>query len=149
MTSSTIRFPKEKILLNKRVLTILNSDIGARVGCTDGSTFDGDIIVGADGAYSPVRQGLFNWLKKSNKLPSSDDVPTPYKHLCLVGQTRELDLDEFPEIEQSTCNFDYMTSITTPYTVQTNCNSAIFSYCCSLIIYSWLYTSFHFSPRTD
>jgi len=111
------KIPKEKIHLNKRVLSILNGDIGARVDCTDGSSFDGDIIVGADGAYSPVRQGLFKWLKKSNKLPSSDDVPMPYNCVCLVGQTRELDPEEFPDIQGKECTFDCMNGTSVPFTV--------------------------------
>ncbi|GJJ75046.1 hypothetical protein EMPS_07404 [Entomortierella parvispora] len=110
------KIPKDKIHLNKRVLTILNGDVGARVDCSDGSTFDGDIIVGADGAYSPVRQGLFKWLKKNNKLPSSDDVPMPYNCVCLVGQTEKLDPEEFPDIGKSICIFNNMTSTSTPFT---------------------------------
>ncbi|GJJ75049.1 hypothetical protein EMPS_07407 [Entomortierella parvispora] len=110
------KIPKEKIHLGKRVLTILNGDVGARVDCTDGSTFDGDIIVGADGAYSPVRQGLFKWLKKNNRLPSSDDVPMPYNCVCLVGQTGEVDPEEFPEIGKPISVFDNMASTTSSYT---------------------------------
>ncbi|GJJ75045.1 hypothetical protein EMPS_07403 [Entomortierella parvispora] len=110
------KIPKEKIHLSKRVLTILNGDVGARVDCSDGSTFDGDIIVGADGAYSPVRQGLFKWLKQNNKLPSSDDVPMPYNCVCLVGQTEELNPEEFPEVGESVCVFNNMTSTTSPFT---------------------------------
>ncbi|GJJ67786.1 hypothetical protein EMPS_00132 [Entomortierella parvispora] len=110
------KIPKEKILLNKRVVSIVNGDDRARVDCTDGSSFEGDIIVGADGAYSPVRQGLFEWLKKNDNLPSSDDVPLPYNCVCLVGQTRELNPEEFPDIGKSLCSFDSMTSTTTPYT---------------------------------
>ena len=111
------KIPKEKIHLKKRVVTIINGDDGARVECTDGSTFDGDIIVGADGAYSPVRQGLFKWLKKNSKLPSSDDVPMPYNCVCLVGQTGELDPEEFPLIGKSISVFDAMASTESPYTV--------------------------------
>lgn len=114
------KVPKEKIHLNKRVLTIINGDVGARVNCADGSSFDGDIIVGADGAYSPVRQGLFKWLKSINKLPSCDDVPMPYNCVCLVGQTGELDPEEFPDIGKSISVFDSMKNLETPYKVNAN-----------------------------
>ncbi|GJJ75048.1 hypothetical protein EMPS_07406 [Entomortierella parvispora] len=110
------KIPKDKIHLNKRVTTIHNGDTSARVDCKDGSTFEGDLIVGADGAYSPVRQGLFKWLKENNKLPSSDDLPMPYNCVCLVGQTGELDPKEYPDIGKDLCTFDSMTSTTTPYT---------------------------------
>lgn len=111
------RIPKDKIHLNKRVLTIINGDLGARVECSDGSSFDGDVIVGADGAYSPVRQGLFKWLKKNNKLPSCDNVSMPYNCVCLVGQTTVLDPDEFPDIQDSECVFDCMNGTSAPFTV--------------------------------
>ena len=129
------KVPKEKIHLNKRVLTILNGDAGARVSCADGSSFDGDIIVGADGAYSPVRQSLFKWLQKNNNLPSSDDVPMPYNCVCLVGQTGELDPEEFPDIGKSFSAFDSIKSAGTPYTV-TLFNLRLMTYSCLLILAS-------------
>ncbi|GJJ75052.1 hypothetical protein EMPS_07410 [Entomortierella parvispora] len=110
------KIPKERIHLNKRVLAIQNGDLSSRVDCADGSSYDGDIIVGADGANSPVRQGLFKWLKGNNKLPSSDDVPMPYNCICLVGQTGELDPEEFPEVGKPMSAFDGMASTTSAYT---------------------------------
>ncbi|KAG0333475.1 hypothetical protein BG000_009119 [Podila horticola] len=73
------------------------------VRCSDNSTYHGDILVGADGAYSAVRQHLFKELKAKNKLPRSDDVALPYSCVCLVGQTEVLDPEEFPNVWPELC----------------------------------------------
>ncbi|KAG0057477.1 hypothetical protein BGZ83_010045, partial [Gryganskiella cystojenkinii] len=55
--------PKQKILLGKRVLSSTQSHHGVLVRCADGSTYSGDILVGADGANSAVRQNLYRQLE--------------------------------------------------------------------------------------
>ena len=111
------RVPKEKILHNKNVQTIVNEEHGVRVMCADGSTYKGDILVGADGAYSLVRQSIYKQLKEKNKLPAEDSRPLPYNCLCLVGQTAPLDPEEFPEVKETNCVFNTMDSIDVPYVV--------------------------------
>ncbi|KAF9320555.1 hypothetical protein BG003_005738 [Podila horticola] len=73
-----------------------------RPGCHDSShdnsTHHGDILVGADGVYSAVRQQLYKDLKEKKKLPASDNVPFPFSCVCLVGQTEVLDPEEFPDL---------------------------------------------------
>jgi hypothetical protein len=71
---------------------------GVLVRFSDGTEAEGDILVGADGAYSAVRQGLYEKLKKANKLPPTDALPLPFSTVCLVGQTNPLTLDEFPNL---------------------------------------------------
>ncbi|KAG0339454.1 hypothetical protein BG000_002086 [Podila horticola] len=61
------------------------------VRCSDNISYSGDILVGADGAYSD--------------LPLSDDA-LPFSCFCLVGQTDVLDPEEFPLLKKalSQCN---------------------------------------------
>ncbi|KAF9118197.1 hypothetical protein BGW39_001389, partial [Mortierella sp. 14UC] len=75
------QIPKDRIHLSKKVLSIDdqgNNNEGVTIIFSDGTSVSGDILVGADGAYSAVRQGLFKRLKAQNKLPAADDVPLPY-----------------------------------------------------------------------
>ncbi|KAG0019607.1 hypothetical protein BGZ81_009672 [Podila clonocystis] len=78
---------------------------GVMIRCSDNTTYHGDILVGADGAYSGVRQHLFKTLKKKQKLLASDDVPLPFSTVCLVGQTEELDPEEFPDLKKEEAQF--------------------------------------------
>ncbi|KAF9407346.1 hypothetical protein BGZ76_006129, partial [Entomortierella beljakovae] len=91
--------PPERIHLNKRVLSHVETDVGIIIRTSDNMTHEGNILVGADGTYSAVRQCLYEQLDKKGKLPSSDKEPLKYSIVCLVGQTRPLEPAgyEFPE----------------------------------------------------
>ncbi|KAG0213675.1 hypothetical protein BGX28_003829 [Mortierella sp. GBA30] len=78
--------PKNKILYNKRVLSVTQDADGATASCADGSAYFSDIIVGADGAYSAVRQNIYKSLKQKGKLCNSDDKPLGYNQHCLDFQ---------------------------------------------------------------
>ncbi|KAG0083717.1 hypothetical protein BGZ92_010536 [Podila epicladia] len=90
---------KEKIHMGKKVASFIQGENGVMIRCTDNSTYDGDILVGADGAHSAVRQHMYSELKQAKKLPASDDMPLPYSYVCLVGQTEVLDPEEFPDLK--------------------------------------------------
>ena len=50
---------KSKILTRKKVKTIDNSEsTGVKITTTDGSVYSGDLVVGADGIHSIVRQEM-------------------------------------------------------------------------------------------
>ncbi|KAG0362309.1 hypothetical protein BG005_006139 [Podila minutissima] len=92
------QIPKEKIHMSKKVLSFMQNEDGVMIRCADNQTHHGDILVGADGAHSAVRQHLYKELKQKKKLPSSDDVPLPFNCVCLVGQTEVMDPEEFPDL---------------------------------------------------
>ncbi|KAG0312636.1 hypothetical protein BGZ97_010996, partial [Linnemannia gamsii] len=99
------QIPKERIHLGKKVLTTDQGGNGVLVRFSDGTEAEGDILVGADGAYSAVRQGLYAKLKKAKKLPASDALPLPFSTVCLVAQTRPLSVEEFPDLALEECQF--------------------------------------------
>lgn len=89
--------PLEKLLLGKQVQNVVQHDSVATCICTDGSRYQG-IIVGADGAYSSVRQSLYRQLKDKGLLAVPDQRPLQYQYRALVGMTKPLDLDRFAMI---------------------------------------------------
>lgn len=97
--------PRECILLGKRVLSFQDTDDGITVRCSDNSAYEADILVGADGAYSAVRQHMFKTLKATGKLPSVDDVALPFSCVCLVGQTTVLDPEDFSDLKSKFCEY--------------------------------------------
>lgn len=49
---------KSKVLTNKRVEYVRNTAHEVEVRTTDGSTYTGDLVIGADGVHSRVRQEI-------------------------------------------------------------------------------------------
>lgn len=99
------QIPPEKVHFGKRVLTVKEEDNRVKVTTADGSSFEGDILVGADGAYSAVRQRLYETLRKEEKLPKPDQEELPFSCTCLVGQTKPLDPEKYSLVKEPLCQF--------------------------------------------
>ncbi|KAF9095908.1 hypothetical protein BGX29_008832 [Mortierella sp. GBA35] len=95
--------PAHKVHFGKRVETIVEENDKVKVLTANGEIFEGDILVGADGAYSNVRQGLYERLKKEGRLPLTDQEELPFHCTCLVGQTVPLGLEKFPTAQNTIC----------------------------------------------
>lgn len=88
---------KDRLLVNKRVNKIDNLDDCARVYTTDGSVYEGQLIIGADGIRSFVREEMWRHAEEEEQRnPSkSSATPSPYaadkaaiipcEHACLFG----------------------------------------------------------------
>lgn len=103
--------------MSKKILSLLQNKEGVLIRCSDGSTYHGDILVGADGAYSAVRQALYKDLIKKGELPRADGLPLPFNTTCLVGQTRPLDPEEFPHLKDWHTWFETILGENKPYAV--------------------------------
>ncbi|KFH65426.1 hypothetical protein MVEG_08904 [Podila verticillata NRRL 6337] len=112
--------PRDRILLGKRILSFSQNEDNVMIDCSDNTSYYGDILVGADGAYSAVRQNLYKKLKKIHKLPSSDDVTLPFSCVCLVGQTVPLNPEEFPQMKEDTAQTNSVLGVSTMCTWFTN-----------------------------
>ncbi|KAG0285169.1 hypothetical protein BGZ96_010527 [Linnemannia gamsii] len=112
------QIPPERIHRSKRMQTKLEADDGIIIKMSDGSTYKGDILVGADGACSTVRRRLFDRLKNEGKLCKEDREHLPYRSVCLAGQTRTLDSSELSQLNnKSLCDFHAVIGDKRSYTV--------------------------------
>ncbi|KAK5821529.1 hypothetical protein F5H01DRAFT_337337 [Linnemannia elongata] len=111
--------PPHKIHFGHRVLNITEKDDKVTLHLSNSNTFEGDIIVGADGAYSAVRQRMYEQLKAEGLLPKSDQEDLPFSCTCLVGQTKVLDPEEFPTVAEPQCHFNNLYGDDKPFTWHT------------------------------
>ncbi|KAF9411831.1 hypothetical protein BGZ76_005297, partial [Entomortierella beljakovae] len=98
--------PPERVHLNKRVLSHVETGVGIIIRTSDNMTHEGNILVGADGTYSAIRQCLYEQLNKKGQLPSADKAPLGYSTLCLVGQTRPLEPAGYEFPEEKICRYE-------------------------------------------
>ncbi|KAJ5272878.1 monooxygenase [Penicillium angulare] len=57
-----LRECQDKVLVNKRVTQVTHHPTHIVAECEDGSSYQGDLIVGADGVRSGVRQQMWNYM---------------------------------------------------------------------------------------
>lgn len=112
------QIPKERLHMNKKMVSTIEMATGVRIVFADGSMAQGDILVGADGAYSTVRQNLYSRLREEKRLLASDDVPLPYSSVALVGRTRSLDPSVYPNVRTEDCQFINILGRDKPYSVR-------------------------------
>ncbi|KAG0001402.1 hypothetical protein BGZ80_001503 [Entomortierella chlamydospora] len=98
--------PPERILLNKRVLSHVETGTGIMIRTSDNMTHEGNILVGADGTYSAVRQSLYGQMDKRGLLPSSDKKPLRSSTICLVGQTRPFEPKGYEFNDNKKCTYE-------------------------------------------
>ncbi|KAF9909071.1 hypothetical protein EC991_009132 [Linnemannia zychae] len=107
--------PAARIHMGKRMLWTTQGGNGVLVEFSDGSVAEGDILVGADGTYSAVRQCLYNRLKKDNKLPLTDAKDLPFSCVCIAGYTEPLDTEKFPFLNDEQSSITNSRSLDKPY----------------------------------
>ncbi|KAF9905027.1 hypothetical protein EC991_002090 [Linnemannia zychae] len=105
----------EKIHFGNRVVSITEQNDKVTIHLSNNETFVGDIVVGADGAYSAIRQSMYAQLKEKGELPQSDYEELPFSYTCLVGQTTVLDPKEFPFIEDPATHFNLVLGSEKPF----------------------------------
>lgn len=67
---------KSKVLTDKRVASVKQLKDGIQVTTKDGSTYTGDILVGADGVHSTVRKEMWRLADELSPgyIPKSDQT---------------------------------------------------------------------------
>ncbi|CAO3572967.1 unnamed protein product [Mortierella alpina] len=99
------QIPVERIHMNKKIIATEQNTQGVSITCSDGTTYKGDILVGADGAHSAVRLGMYTELNEEGLLPKSDREPMSIGYMCLVGTTEELDAKAYPALQDPFTHF--------------------------------------------
>ncbi|KAG0262757.1 hypothetical protein BG011_009797, partial [Mortierella polycephala] len=85
------------------------------VRCSDGTFFYGDILVGADGVSSAVRQSLYRQLKKDGTLPKADQEEQQYRQVSLVGVTNSLNPRRYPNLNKEFSQFKVVLNKNSPF----------------------------------
>ncbi|KAF9426460.1 hypothetical protein BGZ76_002757 [Entomortierella beljakovae] len=102
------RVPAEKISFKKKILRSEENKEDGRVTihCSDNTAYTGDILIGADGAYSGVRQNMYRQMDDKGILPKSDKEGFSIGYTVIVGVTKPSDPEKYPILKQENCKFD-------------------------------------------
>jgi len=101
------RVPAENISFGKKILRTEEMDDKVHIYCSDGTSYEGDILVGADGAYSGVRQSLYKRLNEEGRLPRSDLENFSIGSMVMVGVVEPKDPSKFPQLQDPISHFCY------------------------------------------
>lgn len=112
------RIPPGKIHFSKKVISIEQNEKEAKITCSDGTSYSGDVLVGADGAYSAVRQGLYKQLLEKKVLPPLDAQELNKGFVCMVGTTKELSLASYPGIDSKEASINQILGQGNAYSVR-------------------------------
>ncbi|KAI1291512.1 hypothetical protein EDD11_008904 [Mortierella claussenii] len=89
----------QNISFSKKVLRTEENEDKVYVRCSDNTTYSADILVGADGAYSGVRQSLYKRMNEKGLLPSKDLEDFSVANVCMVGISEPTDKNRYPQIQ--------------------------------------------------
>ncbi|KAF9981654.1 hypothetical protein BGZ75_007006 [Mortierella antarctica] len=107
--------PPKRIHFGKKFKMLDQRQEGVAIQCTDKSEFYGDILVGADGVNSGVRQSLYRQMAQDNILPSSDLRAMTKGYVVLAGVTRSLSPSDHPGLDNPHTNATFMISDDSPH----------------------------------
>ncbi|KAF9101331.1 hypothetical protein BGX29_005778 [Mortierella sp. GBA35] len=111
------KIPSHKLHMSKKVLSYQQNHEGVMLRFSDNTTTHGDILVGADGAHSSVRQHLYKTLDKQGILPKTDTKTMNKGYISLVGVTDPLDPAKYPSLSNPEAENSFIIGDgKTPYT---------------------------------
>ncbi|KAF9088857.1 hypothetical protein BGX23_007054 [Mortierella sp. AD031] len=111
------RIPPHKTHMSKKLISFCQDKTGVQIQFADGTTAQGDVFVGADGAHSDVRQHLYKTLDSQGLLPEIDTQSMSKGYISLIGTTDLLDPAGYPGMtEPGSENIFMIGDGNTPYT---------------------------------
>ncbi|KAF9095863.1 hypothetical protein BGX23_012497 [Mortierella sp. AD031] len=66
--------PQHKVYFSKKVLEVIQTSERAQVRCSDNSIYHADIVIGADGAYSGIRQSMYRTILAHSRKPTANHL---------------------------------------------------------------------------
>ncbi|KAF9181901.1 hypothetical protein BGZ50_005234 [Haplosporangium sp. Z 11] len=100
--------PAHKVLMGKRVIKVEEKQDSVYAHCADETIYHGGILIGADGAYSGVRESLYNQLADKGLLPQTDAQGPSVGYACIVGVACPKDVSKYPQLQNRSA---YLTSV--------------------------------------
>lgn len=110
------RIPPRRIITGK-VLGMIQDQDKVTVRCSDGTTHEGDVLIGADGAFSNVRHALFWTLDEKKQLPKTDAVQMAVDLHTISGCTKPLNPTKYPVLLDTMTEIQSLQLPDKPYTV--------------------------------
>ncbi|CAO3569251.1 unnamed protein product [Mortierella alpina] len=110
------RIPPRRIVTGK-VLGMIQDQDRVTVRCSDGTTHEGDVLIGADGAFSNVRHALFWALDEKKQLPKADAVQMAVDLHTISGCTKPLDPTKYPVLLDAMTEIQSLQLPDKPYTI--------------------------------
>ncbi|KAF9343356.1 hypothetical protein BGX26_005862, partial [Mortierella sp. AD094] len=99
------QIPNDKISMGKKVLRTKEHDDRVTVFCSDNTSYDCSILVGADGVYSAVRQNMHKRLDEEGKLPLCDGEDFSIGFITMVGVSSPPNPEKFPKLKDKRAHF--------------------------------------------
>ncbi|KAF9350056.1 hypothetical protein BGX26_011705 [Mortierella sp. AD094] len=100
------RVPPHKISFKKKVLRTEEKEGKVHIHCSDNTSYAGDILVGADGAYSGVRQSMYKCMEENGILPKSDLEEFSIGYTTIVGVATPSDPEKYPQLKDECTSFN-------------------------------------------
>ncbi|KAF9429959.1 hypothetical protein BGZ76_001046, partial [Entomortierella beljakovae] len=98
------RIPNGKIIFKKEILKTEENEGKVTIHCSDNTSYVGDILIGADGAYSGVRQSLYKEMESKGLLPKEDLEDFSIGYTVTVGVAKA-DPKKYPILEEERGKF--------------------------------------------
>ncbi|KAG9320563.1 hypothetical protein KVV02_008773, partial [Mortierella alpina] len=96
------------LVMGKKILSYEENEFGVSVCCSDNTVYSGDILVGADGAYSRVRKNMFKKLRRRGLISKTQQTEGPIPcSVCWLGVAKAQDPEKYqclkePIVDHST-----------------------------------------------
>ncbi|KAF9924806.1 hypothetical protein BGZ65_008138, partial [Modicella reniformis] len=99
--------PTHNVSVNMNVIRTEDHEGRVQIYCSDNTRYEADILVGADGVFSTVRQSLHNQLEEKGLLPRVDIDNLEVGYVNVMGVTTPKDPEKFHQLKDK---YAHMTS---------------------------------------